>query len=129
MSGFFVIKRDACIKYIEKIDLNGFKFFYELLALSKGKLKVIEIMKNPPKNKKHNKNNSKYNLYSKNTNSSKKNNRFSLSSSKNQGVNYLNESDKNKVNFTYSKRTKPLNRAGLKISSKSIPPMLLFPMF
>ena len=43
MSGFFVFKRDVCIKYIEKIDVNGFKFFYELLALSKGKLKVIEI--------------------------------------------------------------------------------------
>ena len=76
-------------------------------------------MKNSPKNKKQNKNNSKNNFYSKNTNSSKKNNRFSLKSVKNQGVNNLNESDKNKVNLTYSKRAKPVNRAGLKISSNS----------
>ena len=76
-------------------------------------------MKNSPKSKKQNKNNSKHNFYSKNTNSSKKNNRFSLNSLKNQGVNSLNESDKNKVNLTYSKRAKPVNKAGLKISSKS----------
>ena len=76
-------------------------------------------MKNLPKNKKQNKNNSKYNFYSKNTNSSKKNNRFSSNSFINQGVNNLNESDKDKVNMTYSKRTKPINRAGLKISTKS----------
>ena len=76
-------------------------------------------MKNPPKNKKQNKNNSNYNFYSKNTNSSKKNNRFSLNSFKNQGVNNLNENDKNKVNLTYLKRTKPINRAGTKLSSKS----------
>ena len=43
MSGFFVFKRNLCIKYIEKIDVNGFKFFYELLAISKGKFKVNEI--------------------------------------------------------------------------------------
>ena len=36
MSGFFVFKRNICIKFIEKIDVNGFKFFYELLAVSKG---------------------------------------------------------------------------------------------
>ena len=59
-------------------------------------------MKNSPKNKKQNKNNSKYNFYSKNTNSSKKNNRFSSNATKNQGVNNLNESDKDKVNKTYS---------------------------
>ena len=76
-------------------------------------------MKNPPKNKKQNKNNSNYNFYSKNTNSSKKNNRFSLNSFKNQGDNNLNESDKNKVNLTNLKRTKPINRAGTKLSSKS----------
>ena len=43
MSGFILFKRNSCIEFIEKIDVNGFKFFYELLALSKGKLKVIEI--------------------------------------------------------------------------------------
>ena len=41
--GIILFKRNSCIKFIEKIDINGFKFFYELLALSKGKLKVIEI--------------------------------------------------------------------------------------
>ena len=43
MTGFILLKRNSCIKYIEKIDVNGFKFLYELLCLSKGKLKVIEI--------------------------------------------------------------------------------------
>ena len=43
MTGFILLKRNSCIKYIEKIDVNGFKFLYELLSLSKGKLKVIEI--------------------------------------------------------------------------------------
>ena len=43
MSGFMLFKRNSCIKFIEKIDLNGFKFLYELLALSKGQLKVLEI--------------------------------------------------------------------------------------
>ena len=76
-------------------------------------------MKNPPKNKKQNINNSKYNFNSKNTNSSKKNNRFSLNSFKNKGVNNLSESDKNKVNHKYLKRTNPINRAGTKLSSKS----------
>jgi len=38
---------------------------------------------------------------------------------KNQVVNNLNESDTNKVNPTYLKRTKPINRAGTKLSSKS----------
>ena len=43
MSGFFIFKRKVCLEFIEKIDVNGFKFFYELLAVSKGKLKVNEI--------------------------------------------------------------------------------------
>ena len=76
-------------------------------------------MKNPSNNKKQNVNNSKYNFNSKNTNSSKKNNRFSLNSYKNKGVNNLSESDKNKVNHKYLKRTNPINRAGTKLSSKS----------
>ena len=38
MSGFLVFNRKVCIEFIEKIDVNGFKFFYELLAVSKGKL-------------------------------------------------------------------------------------------
>jgi len=43
MSGFFVFKRNVCIELVEKIDVQGFKFFYELLAISKGKLKIFEI--------------------------------------------------------------------------------------
>jgi len=43
MTGFILLKRNSCIKYIEKIDVNGFKFLYELLSLSRGKLTVIEI--------------------------------------------------------------------------------------
>ena len=69
------------------------------------KLKLIEFMKKPPKNKTQNKNNSEYDFYSKNTNSSKKNFRFPKNSFKNKGVNNFNESDKNKVNHKYLKRT------------------------
>ena len=43
MTGFIILKRDSCIKFIERIDVNGFKFLYELLSLSKGKLTIKEI--------------------------------------------------------------------------------------
>ena len=43
MTGFIVLRRSSCINFIESIDVNGFKFLYELLALSNGNLKVIEI--------------------------------------------------------------------------------------
>ena len=43
MSGCMVLNRQSCISFIEKIDVNGFKFLYELLAVSKGKLKGKEI--------------------------------------------------------------------------------------
>ena len=43
MSGFILLKRDASIEFIKQIDVNGFKFLYELLSLSKGKLKIMEI--------------------------------------------------------------------------------------
>ena len=43
MSGCMVLNRQSCILFIEKIDVNGFKFLYELLAVSKGTLKGIEI--------------------------------------------------------------------------------------
>ena len=76
-------------------------------------------MKNPPKNKKQKINNSEHNFYSKNTNSSKKNNRFSTNAFKNKDVNNLNKSDKNKVNSSYLKRTREINRASTKFSSKS----------
>ena len=43
LSGCFVFKRSSCLPYIKKIDINGFKFLYELLAISKGRLKFHEI--------------------------------------------------------------------------------------
>ena len=43
MSGCIVLDRQSCISFIEKIDVNGFKFLYELLAVSKGKLNGREI--------------------------------------------------------------------------------------
>jgi len=46
LSGCFVFSRDNCIKYIRLIDVNGFKFLYELLSLSKGKLNILEISLN-----------------------------------------------------------------------------------
>ena len=75
-------------------------------------------MKNSPKNKKQNKNNSEYNFYSKNTNSPKKNNRFPKNTFKNQEVYNFNESDKNKGNLSNLKRSKAINRDGIKFSSK-----------
>ena len=42
MSGCLVFKRRSCITLIEQIDVNGFKFLYELLAISKGCLKTSE---------------------------------------------------------------------------------------
>ena len=43
MSGCMILDRESCINLIKKIDVNGFKFFYELLAVSKGQLKGEEI--------------------------------------------------------------------------------------
>ena len=43
LSGFFVFKRNSCISYVKRIDVNGFKFLYELLAISKGRLNVFEL--------------------------------------------------------------------------------------
>ena len=43
MSGCMILDRQSCISFIERIDVNGFKFFYELLAVSKGKLNGEEI--------------------------------------------------------------------------------------
>ncbi len=43
MSGCFVANLDACLAFIYKVDVNGFKFLYELLAVSRGKLSVEEI--------------------------------------------------------------------------------------
>ena len=43
MSGCCVFKRNSCINYVKLINVNGFKFLYELLSISSGKLKVNEI--------------------------------------------------------------------------------------
>ena len=71
------------------------------------------------KNRKQHQNNPDSNFYSKNKTSSKKNNRFSNNSFKNQGVNNLNESDINKVNQQNLKRTKQIDKNNKKRPSKS----------
>ena len=43
MSGFFVLRPDAALPFVRRIDVNGFKFLYELLALSGGRLRVEEV--------------------------------------------------------------------------------------
>ena len=43
MSGCFAINIKSTLPYIYQVDVNGFKFFYELLSVSKGKFKVGEI--------------------------------------------------------------------------------------
>ncbi len=43
MSGLIIMNRISCIKYIFDVDVNGFKFLYELLAISSGRLKISEI--------------------------------------------------------------------------------------
>lgn len=43
MSGFITMDLRRCIHLTRKVDVNGFKFLYELLAISKGRLKITEI--------------------------------------------------------------------------------------
>ncbi len=43
MTGFIALRKDSCMIFIKQIDINGFKFLYELLAVSKGKLNFHEI--------------------------------------------------------------------------------------
>jgi dolichol-phosphate mannosyltransferase len=43
MSGFFVCRLQSVLSYVRQIDVNGFKFLYELLAISRGRLGVAEI--------------------------------------------------------------------------------------
>lgn len=43
MSGFFVCRLESVLPYVRQIDVNGFKFLYELLAISRGHLKVAEV--------------------------------------------------------------------------------------
>ena len=43
LSGCFCLEKEMSNKYIRKIEINGFKFLYELLSLSKGHLAVSEV--------------------------------------------------------------------------------------
>jgi dolichol-phosphate mannosyltransferase len=43
MSGFFVLRPEAALRYVRGVDVNGFKFLYELLAISAGRLRVEEV--------------------------------------------------------------------------------------
>jgi len=43
MSGCLIIEKETCMPFIKKLDVNGFKFLYELLSISKGKLNVGEV--------------------------------------------------------------------------------------
>jgi dolichol-phosphate mannosyltransferase len=43
MSGFFALRPATCLPYVRKVDVGGFKFLYELLALSHGQLRVAEV--------------------------------------------------------------------------------------
>ena len=43
LSGCFCVNRETTTKLIRKIEINGFKFLYELLSLSKGKLFIKEV--------------------------------------------------------------------------------------
>ena len=42
MSGCFAINLDSCLKIIYRVDVQGFKFLYEFLAVSNGILKIGE---------------------------------------------------------------------------------------
>ena len=81
-------------------------------------------MKNSSKNNYSEKNSNQYKknpdskIYSKNTNSSKKNNRFSQKSSKKNGVNNLNSLNKNKNNFSTLKTRKPTYKSNLEAFNK-----------
>jgi len=82
-------------------------------------------MKNSPKNSYSGKNIKQYkknidsNFYSKNSKSSKINDRFLTNSSKNKGINNLNESDKKKSHFSSSKRRSPINNSNREFSNKA----------
>ncbi len=43
MSGFFALRLDRCLPLVRAVDVNGFKFLYELLAHSRGQLRVCDI--------------------------------------------------------------------------------------
>ncbi len=43
MSGFFLLRPEAVLPYVREVDVNGFKFLYELLAISRGRLRAEEV--------------------------------------------------------------------------------------
>ena len=43
MSGFFALRLALLLPLIRAVDVNGFKFLYELLAVSKGRLRAAEV--------------------------------------------------------------------------------------
>jgi dolichol-phosphate mannosyltransferase len=43
MSGFFALRPAICLPFVRQVDVGGFKFLYELLALSQGQLRVAEV--------------------------------------------------------------------------------------
>ncbi|MCT0219095.1 glycosyltransferase family 2 protein [Synechococcus sp. CS-1329] len=43
MSGFFALRPEAVLRHVRRVDVNGFKFLYELLSISRGSLQVSEI--------------------------------------------------------------------------------------
>ena len=43
MSGFFALRLQTLLPFIRAVDVNGFKFLYELLAVSRGRLQTAEV--------------------------------------------------------------------------------------
>lgn len=43
MSGFFAMRPERCLPFVRQVDVGGFKFLYELLAISRGHLRVAEV--------------------------------------------------------------------------------------
>ncbi len=43
MSGFFALRLEPLLPIIRAVDINGFKFLYELLAVSSGRLRTGEV--------------------------------------------------------------------------------------
>ena len=43
MSGFFALRLEPLLPLIRAVDVNGFKFLYELLAVSRGRLQAAEV--------------------------------------------------------------------------------------
>ena len=43
MSGFFALRPAICLPFVRQVEVGGFKFLYELLALSQGQLRVAEV--------------------------------------------------------------------------------------